>query len=149
MNASKGSRFFLGSRRQIGLLSGILSGALYGGTFFLIHIAAGMAPASEITFLRAICAVICLLPFVLRHGRQWLGRSSHLLWIRSLVGALSVLCLAWNLQHTSVGFANTLFNLAPLFVVLLGALLSQETLRLGRFVNIILVVIASAVPEQR
>jgi drug/metabolite transporter (DMT)-like permease len=112
---------------------------------FLIHITAGRAPASEITFLRAICAVVFLLPFIVRHGSQWLGRNSLLLWIRSVIGALSVLCLVWNLQHTTVGFANTLFNLAPIFVVLLGAMWGQEKLTLARFVNIILVVLASTI----
>lgn len=140
------SKGFPSSRqRQLGLFSGILSGALYGGMVFLIHMAAGRVPASEITFLRALCAVICLLPFVLRRGREWFGGRSVLLWIRSVVGALSVLCLAWNLQHTSVGFANTLFNLAPIFVVVLGIVAGQETFRLGRFVNVVLVVIASAI----
>jgi len=131
--------------RPLGLLSGIVSGACYGGMVFLIHMTAGRAPASEITLLRAVCAVVVLLPFVIRHGRLWLSKDSRLLWTRSVVGALSVLCLAWNLQHTSVGFANTLFNLAPIFVVLLGALAGQERLRLGRFLNIVLVVVASAV----
>jgi drug/metabolite transporter (DMT)-like permease len=126
-------------------MSGIVSGACYGGMVFLIHNTAGGAPASEITFLRAICAVVVLLPFIARHGSLWFDRSSVLLWTRSVVGALSVLCLTWNLQHTTVGFANTLFNLAPIFVVLLGAMWGQERLTLSRFVNIVLVVLASTV----
>ncbi|MGB8723209.1 MAG: DMT family transporter [Terriglobales bacterium] len=129
--------------RRFGLLSGIVSGACYGGMVFLIHITAGGAPASEITFLRALCAVVVLLPFIARHGRMWFERSSLLLWTRSVVGAVSVLCLTWNLQHTTVGFANTLFNLAPIFVVPLGAMWGQEKLTLSRFVNIVLVVLAS------
>jgi drug/metabolite transporter (DMT)-like permease len=131
--------------RFIGLASGIASGACYGGMVFAIHKTTGNAPAAEITFLRAICGVVALLPFVMRHGRRWLQRSSVLLWMRSAIGALSVLCLAWNLQHTSVGFANTLFNLAPIFVVVLGAFAGQEKLRLDRFLNILLVVVASAI----
>jgi len=131
------------SRRGFGLMSGIVSGACYGGMVFLIHITVGGAPASEITFLRALCAVVILLPFIARHGSLWFERSSILLWTRSVVGAISVLCLTWNLQHTTVGFANTLFNLAPIFVVLLGAMWGQETLTLSRFVNIVLVVLAS------
>jgi drug/metabolite transporter (DMT)-like permease len=111
---------------------------------FLIHIMAGSAPASEITFLRAIFAVAVLLPYIMRHGTRWLRRNALSLWLRSVIGALSVLCLAWNLQHTSVGFANTLFNLAPLFVVFLGAIAGHEKLEAGRFVNVLLVVLASA-----
>jgi drug/metabolite transporter (DMT)-like permease len=66
-----------------------------------------------------------------------------LLWIRSLIGAVSVLCLAWNLQHTSVGFANTLFNLAPIVVVILGAYSGHEKLETVRLISILLVVLAS------
>jgi drug/metabolite transporter (DMT)-like permease len=54
-----------------------------------------------------------------------------------------VLCLVWNLQHTSVGFASTLLNLAPIVVVLLGAILGEEKLRLRRCLNILFVVLAS------
>jgi drug/metabolite transporter (DMT)-like permease len=133
------------SQRRFGLLSGIVSGVCYGGMVFLIHVTAGRAPASEITFFRAFCAVVVLLPFILRHKLVWFRRSSVLLWTRSIVGAISVLCLTWNLQHTTVGFANTLFNLAPIFVVLLGALLGQEKLALSRFINIVLVVLASTI----
>lgn len=131
------------SDRRIGLISGIASGACCGAMIFLIHILAGRAPASEITFLRAITAVVLLLPFIIRHGQKWLRRNALLLWLRSIVGALSVLCLAWNLQHTSVGFANTLFNLAPILVMLLGARFGQESLEPSRFLSIVLVVLAS------
>jgi drug/metabolite transporter (DMT)-like permease len=131
------------SQRRFGLLSGIVSGALYGVMVFLIHITAGRAPASEIAFLRALCAFAVLFPFVARHGRLWFSRNSLLLWGRSVIGAVSVLCLTWNLQHTTVGFANTLFNLAPIFVVLLGAMWGQEKLTVSRFMPIVLVVAAS------
>lgn len=130
-------------RRHIGLVSGIASGGCYGGMIFLIHIMAGWVPAAEITFLRAFSAVVVLLPFIVRHRNQWLSRASRLLWLRSAVGAFSVLCLAWNLQHTSVGFANTLFNLAPILVVILGAVWRQERLEIGRFLSVVLVVMAS------
>jgi len=131
------------TRRRFGLIGGVSSGACFGGMAFLIHILAGRMPASEITFLRAVFAVVFLFPFIVRHGSQWLRSNSVLLWIRSIVGALSVLCFAWNLQHTSVGFANTLFNLAPIVVVILGAIWAHEKLELRRFMNIVLVVLAS------
>jgi drug/metabolite transporter (DMT)-like permease len=133
------------AQRRVGLVSGIVSGVCFGGVIFFTHMTAGRIPASEITFLRAVCAVIVLLPFIRRHGSLWLGAPSVLLWIRSVVGAISVLALTWNLQHTTVGFANTLFNLAPIFVVMLGALWGQEKLTLSRFINIVLVVVASTV----
>jgi len=77
------------SRRRFGLMSGIVSGACYGGMVFLIHNTAGGAPASEITFLRAICAVVVLLPFIARHGSLWFDRSSVLLWTCLLYTSLA------------------------------------------------------------
>jgi drug/metabolite transporter (DMT)-like permease len=107
--------------------------------------AAGMVPASEITFLRAISATAILLPSAMQHGSLWLKREAGGLWARSGIGALSVLCLAWNLQHTSVGLANTLFNLAPILVVTLGAFLGYERLQLRKVISVSLVVLASAI----
>jgi drug/metabolite transporter (DMT)-like permease len=133
------------SKRRIGLVCGVLSGASYGVMAFLIHLLAGKLPAWEITFVRAIGAVAVLLPLIAKQGLNWFRRISGLLWIRSLAGATSLFCLAWNLQHTSVGFANTLFNLAPIFVVLSGSVAGQEKLQFGRFISVALVVLASAI----
>lgn len=132
----------LPQRRLLGLTAGTASGACFGVMVFLVHVTSGKVPASEVTFLRAICAVVLLLPFIARHGIQWLRQHALLLWTRSLIGAFSVLCLAWNLQHTSVGFANTLFNFAPIVVVILGALFGHEKIEPIRFVSILLVVAA-------
>ena len=112
---------------------------------FAVHITPLDIPASEITFFRAACSVLILLPFASRHKSQWLEKSSIILWVRSLIGSISVLCFAWNLQHTSVGLANTLFNLAPIAVVLIGAAASLESVSLGRFFQVALVVVASAI----
>jgi drug/metabolite transporter (DMT)-like permease len=131
-------------RRLTGLLCGVVSGVCYGVMAFLVHIAGGRIPASEIVFVRASCAVILILPLAARHRKQWLSRSSVLLWIRSSIGALSVSCFAWNLQHTTVGFANTLFNLAPIAMVIFAAIARQETIEIGRLADIVVVVAASA-----
>jgi drug/metabolite transporter (DMT)-like permease len=129
--------------RTWGLLSGIISGLCVGVTLYWIHSIAGKVPASEVAFVRAISAVFILLPLAMRHGWTWIGRKSSLLWIRSGLGAVSVLCLIWNLQHTSVGFANTLFNFAPILVVILGYKAGQEKPDAGRFIEVFLVVVAS------
>ena len=130
-------------RRCLGLLAGIVSGAFCGGMIYTIHLTAGQIPAAQVTFMRAFSAAVLLLPYILRHGRAWFAPTSSLLWLRSAIGSISVLCLVWNLQHTSVGFASTLLNLAPILVVLIGAFLGVERFKLGRFLNIILVVAAS------
>jgi drug/metabolite transporter (DMT)-like permease len=47
-----------------------------------------------------------------------------------------------NLQHTSVGFAYTLFNLAPLLVIPFGAWLGHESFNKGKAFTTFLVVLA-------
>jgi drug/metabolite transporter (DMT)-like permease len=135
---------FRANKRPLGLLCGVASGVCYGVMAFLVHIASGRLPASEIVLVRGCCAILVLFPFVVRHKGEWVSGNSALLWIRSIIGALSVFCFAWNLQHTTVGFANTLFNLAPIAVIILAAIARRERLQLGRFVNIVLIVLASA-----
>lgn len=145
ITATLPSTELLPRRRYLGLLSGIVSGACYGVMVFAIHMAAGKVSAPEITLLRAVSAALVLLPWALQHGSLWLSKRAAGLWTRSIIGSVSVLCLAWNLQHTSVGFANTLFNLAPILVIVLGGLLGYERLQWNRVLNVALVVLASAI----
>ena len=112
---------------------------------FGIHRCAGLISSSEITFIRAVSTVVVLLPFVHNKKGIFLLRNSSVLWLRSSLGAVSVLSIAWNLQHTSVGFAYTLFNLAPLLVILFGALLGLEVFDRTKVFTIFLVVLASAI----
>jgi drug/metabolite transporter (DMT)-like permease len=130
--------------RPLGFFCGIVSGICYGIMSFLVHLASGQLPASEIVLVRACCAILVLFPFIVRHRSEWLSRDSTLLWIRSVLGALSVFCFAWNLQHTTVGLANTLFNLAPIAVIVIAAIAKREQLQMSRVFSIVLVVLASA-----
>jgi drug/metabolite transporter (DMT)-like permease len=128
-----------------GLLAGIASAACSGGMIFAIHGCAGLVSSSEITFIRAVSTVIVLFPFVSAKGDSFLSPAGFVIWFRSSIGAVSVLSIAWNLQHTSVGFAYTLFNFAPLLVILFGAWLGHEALDRNKTLTILLVVLASAV----
>ena len=112
---------------------------------FGIHRCAGLVSSSEITFIRAVSTVIVLLPFVHDKKNIFSVRKSSVLWLRSILAAISVLAIAWNLQHTSVGFAYTLFNIAPLLVILFGALLGLEVFDGSKVFTIFLVVLASAI----
>ena len=111
---------------------------------FLVHFTAGKVPASEVIFIRALSGVIVLLPFVTRHRVEWISKSATSIWTCGLVGSISVFCFAWNLQHTSVAFANTLFNLAPIAVVCIGTIVGQKKIGANRLLDVILVISASA-----
>ncbi len=85
---------------------------------FVVHSYSGKLPATEVIFFRSVFALVVLGPFAFRDRRKLLSRSANLLWLRSLLGAVSILSFTWNLQHTSIGLASVLFNVAPLGVML-------------------------------
>lgn len=131
------------TRWQIGLVCGVISSVCYGVMLFLVHAVADRIPPQEVAALRALCTVAILLPTIARHGLHLFGEKASFLWVRSLIAAISVFCFTWNLQHTTVGFANTLFNFAPLLIVILGIFSHKERLQWSRVSAIALVVLAS------
>jgi drug/metabolite transporter (DMT)-like permease len=106
--------------KRLGIGAGFLSAGCFGFVYFIVHATAGRLPATQITFFRALFAVVAVSPIAYSQRRLIFSVSAMSVWVRSVANALSILCLAWNLQHTSIGFANVLFNLAPIVVLLLG-----------------------------
>jgi drug/metabolite transporter (DMT)-like permease len=53
---------------------------------------------------------------------------------------VSILSFTWNLQHTSIGLASVLFNVAPLGVMLFAWVSKSEKLTLARIACLVLVV---------
>jgi drug/metabolite transporter (DMT)-like permease len=128
------------SSKGIGVAAGILSAAAYGGMSFVVHFYGVEFPATEIIFCRAIFALIILAPLALKDRRFIFSGESLWLWSRSLFGALSILSFTWNLQHTSIGFANVLFNVAPLGVLAFVWTSRSERLSVGQTFCLLLVV---------
>jgi drug/metabolite transporter (DMT)-like permease len=110
---------------------------------FLIHVWGGVLPPTEIVFFRALFALVTLGPFAFRDRNRLVSKDAMVLWLRSIVGAVSGLCFTWNLQHTSVGLANVLFNLAPLGVIVFGWISRSEKPALSKMVCLVLVVSGS------
>lgn len=122
------------------MAAGVLSAAAYGAMSFVVHSYGGKLPATEVIFFRSVFALVVLWPFAFRDRRELLSRSANLLWLRSLLGAVSILSFTWNLQHTSIGLASVLFNVAPLGVMLFAWVSKSERLTLARIVCLVLVV---------
>ena len=110
------------SDRTLGIVAGITSSAVVGGISLVIQRQAHLLPATEISFARGTVGLIGMLPFVWTHLSQLAQRGSSSLWVRAIAGAISVVCFTWNLQHTSVGMANMLFDLSLLLLLAVGYL---------------------------
>jgi drug/metabolite transporter (DMT)-like permease len=110
---------------------------------FAVHAFGANLPATEIVFFRSTFAFLALSPFAFQDRRRLLSNDARTLWLRSIVGAVSMLCFTWNLQHTSVGLANVLFNLAPLGVIVFGWLFHSEKPEFSRIACLFLVVSGS------
>ena len=128
------------STKGIGVAAGILSAAAYGAMSFVVHSYGGKLPATEVIFFRSVFALVVLGPFAFRDRRELLSSSANLLWLRSLLGAVSILSFTWNLQHTSIGLASVLFNVAPLGVIFFARLSHSERLTPSRILCLVLVV---------
>ena len=128
------------STKGIGVAAGVLSAAAYGAMSFVVHSYGVKLPATEVIFFRSVFALVVLGPFAFRDRRGLLSRSANLLWLRSLLGAVSILSFTWNLQHTSIGLASVLFNVAPLGVMLFAWVSKSEKMTLARIACLVLVV---------
>jgi drug/metabolite transporter (DMT)-like permease len=130
-------------RSLIRFAPGLASSACYGVMFYLVHRSVSTLPATEIVFIRACVSVLVLSPYAYRDWRAMVSRASSALWLRSITTELSTICFTWNLQHTSVGFANAIYNIAPLLVLMLAWLTRSERPRLTRLFDFLLVVSGS------
>jgi drug/metabolite transporter (DMT)-like permease len=131
------------SRWRRGLICGALSSPCYGTLLFLIHALAESVSSQEIAGIRAFTTILLLLPIVARHKGTLFGKKALTLWVFSIVAAISVFCFTWNLQHTTVGLANTLFNIAPFCILMLGVMSRRERIEWRSSGSVVLVVLAS------
>jgi drug/metabolite transporter (DMT)-like permease len=105
---------------RVGFLFSLLSGFSFGAMSFIVHASSNQIPSSELVFLRALLSMFLLTPFVLPQLSLVFSKDSKFLWLRSAAGAISMVCFYWNLQHTTVGKAGVLSNLAPIFIAFLS-----------------------------
>ena len=113
--------------------------------FYAIHVIAGRIPATEIVFIRSIFTSVVLLPLIKRDLRRMTSPASLPLWLRAIAVEFSTVCFTWNLQHTSVGMANALYNTAPLLVLLAAWKTKVEKPSLSRLVDLLFIVVGDFV----
>lgn len=106
--------------RLIGLTAGLASAAAVGLVSLIICREAGDLPSGEIIFARAVVGLVVSTPIVWRRLGELGGRRAGVVRVRAAALALSMLCFAWNLQHTSLGMASMLFNASLLLILGIG-----------------------------
>lgn len=124
---------------------GLASAGCYGAVFYLVHRLSSALPATEIVFARGLANAILLLPWVVHGLPRMVTRLAIPLWLRSLAVEVAAICFTWNLEHTSVGLANALYNLSPLFVLLGGWALRVEKPSLRQMLNVLFVIFGSGI----
>ena len=122
-----------------------LSMAIFGSIgFFTIHTG---IPAVELVFVRCICATLFL-------GGMWLAVGGHKTekWDRREIGKAIIcgifLVLNWvflfkAFEEMSISIAISIYNLAPIFVLILGAVLLAEKMSIGAICATIICFIGS------
>lgn len=112
--------------RNLGILCGILSAVSFGVMNVIVNESATHLPHSEMAFARGALGFVVLSPFLVSNFKILISRRGWILWARSLAGAVSVVCIFFNLKHAGVGDAAALSNLSALFVVILTWLFLKE-----------------------
>lgn len=122
-----------------------LSMAIFGSIgFFTIHTG---IPAIELVFVRCICATLFL-------GGMWLAVGGHKTekWERREIGKVVIcgifLVLNWvflfkAFEEMSISIAISIYNLAPIFVLILGVVLLAEKMSIGAICATIICFIGS------
>lgn len=127
--------------KRIGLAYSLLMGLSFGLMGYLVGRCE--LPAEELVFLRAGFSCLCLTPFVYRRVSVLFSRQALTLWLRSIAGALAMICFFWNLQVAGVGTATALANFAPVVVTLISWLLLKERLERLEFLGIAITIVGA------
>ena len=122
-----------------------ISMAIFGSIgFFTIHTG---IPAVELVFIRCICATLFL-------GSLWIATGGHKSekWEKREVGKTLIcgvfIVLNWvflfkAFEEMSISIAISIYNLAPIFVLILGAVLLAEKMTFGAILATIVCFIGS------
>ncbi len=98
-------------------------------SFSLMHLCVKSIPNIPvhqiITFRSVFSLLICIYTLQNNNIPFW-GNNKPLLILRGLVGALSLFCFFYSIQHLPLATAVTISNLIPLFVLILAALFLKE-----------------------
>ena len=91
-------------------------------------------------FFRGTIAVIVLAPLIFKDIPSLFTRAALPVHLRSISGALAVICTFWTLQNTSSLHASFLASLAPMFLMILIFVVYGNTLKKFQLIGLFLVI---------
>jgi drug/metabolite transporter (DMT)-like permease len=103
----------------------------------IIKIASGEVALFQFVALRLMLTLLLLLPFLGRVDRARFWNGGRLHFVRAQIGLGGVICMVIALGALPLATANALFYLAPVLVMLFGALLFGERLRIGNIITVV------------
>lgn len=128
---------------SLGVFYALSAAASYGIMSYLVHWNPSVLPPGEMIFFRGVLTLLILVPFHFRDVSKYFQRNSKFLWIRSVTGAVGVLCYFYILQGTVSANANFIYSSSPVFVSVMAWLFFRERISWREFLGIALVVIAN------
>jgi drug/metabolite transporter (DMT)-like permease len=110
-------------------------------SFSLMHLcvkAIPHIPVHQIISFRSVFSIlICLYAFRVEKVAMW-GNHKVLLILRGLIGAGSLFCFFYSIQHLPLATAVTISNLIPLFTLILAAVFLKEKIGLWQWLFFLL-----------
>ena len=122
-----------------GVRFGILTALSFAALNFSVRLSSGNLPPAELTFIRGLSGTILFLPIVRSQGSLLLKRDALSLWGRSIVSAVSIVCLFANIQTVGVANAMALANVSTIFVLGLSWLFLKEKLSSFELLGVMIV----------
>lgn len=86
----------------------------------------GDVPVLQFVFLRVLCTLVLLLPFLAMVDRSALFRGTPIHVVRAHISIVGVFCMVIALVNLPLATANALFYAAPLIVMVLAVVLFRE-----------------------
>lgn len=114
--------------QSLGILLALLSAVAFGTMAALLSSTASEIPTSQMAFAFGLVGVLIFAPHIFKNPRELFSDGSVALWIRAIAGAISLNSYYWNLGTIPSGDALAMFNLSPLFVALISAVLFRDRL---------------------
>ncbi|MBD64346.1 MAG: hypothetical protein CME62_04015, partial [Halobacteriovoraceae bacterium] len=128
---------------MIPLLVGIGSALLFAIMNIIVTYKLGSLDPLILLFSRGMVAVILLGPFVVRDIPSLFTRAAFSVHLRSVFGAMAVICTFWTLQNTSSLHASFLASLAPMFLMILIFIFYGNTLKSIQLIGLVCVIVGT------
>jgi len=128
-----------------GVRFGVLTALSFALLNFSVKLSAGSLPPAELTFIRGLSGSLLFFPILRSKGSLLFKKDALSLWGRSIVSAISIVCLFANIQTVGVANAMALANVSTIFVLGLSWIFLKERLSLFEFLGVSIVLLGTGI----